>query len=368
MTIRDVPVAQIKPAAYNPRVPLQRGDPAYERLRRSIDTFGAVEPMVWNERTGNLVGGHVRFSILRERGDAAVTVSVVDLSERDEKVLNLALNRHAGEWDYPALAEMIRDLEANAADLDVAGFTEADLAKLVTWTPADDAAIGADADPGPRKHLRIETVAVTALRPHPRNYLTHPPDQLAHLVASIRQHGYYRNIVIARDGTVLAGHGVLDAVRAMGWETVPVIRLDVAADEPRALKVLTGDNATRHLAEVDDRALSELLREVKDTDLEGLLGTGFDEAMLANLIFVTRPASEIRSHDAAAEWVGLPGYDNPGDAITITLHFRTAEDRAACLELLALDKTVGPRGHSAWWPPKERNDRTSLRFESGAAE
>ncbi|MFK4171103.1 hypothetical protein ACI2LM_33205 [Paenibacillus lautus] len=57
MDIRVIPIDQINAAAYNPRVNLQPGDPEYEKLKRSIEEFGYVEPIVWNERTGNMVGG-----------------------------------------------------------------------------------------------------------------------------------------------------------------------------------------------------------------------------------------------------------------------------------------------------------------------
>ena len=56
MEIRRVPAHLLNPAAYNPRKDLQPGDPEYEKLGRSIERFGYVEPIVWNERTGNVVG------------------------------------------------------------------------------------------------------------------------------------------------------------------------------------------------------------------------------------------------------------------------------------------------------------------------
>ncbi len=208
----------------------------------------------------------------------------------------------------------------------------------------------------------LEAVAIAELRSHPRNYRAHPEDQIDHLVESIREHGLYRNVVIAREGTILAGHGVVQAVRKMGLEQVPVIRLDVAPNEPRALKVLAGDNEIGHLGEIDDRALSEILKEIKDTDIDGLLGTGYDEMMLANLVFITRPAGEIRDFNEAAEWVGMPEYDAiPGDW-KIIVSFRNEKDRADFATLLGLRFTDKTR--SIWWPPKEIDDVSSIRFEA----
>jgi len=96
LNIRKIPISKIKPAAYNPRKSLLPGDPEYEKLLKSIDEFDCVEPLVWNRRSGNLVGGHQRLKILAARGDTEVMCSVVDLSPEREKALNLALNRISG--------------------------------------------------------------------------------------------------------------------------------------------------------------------------------------------------------------------------------------------------------------------------------
>jgi ParB-like chromosome segregation protein Spo0J len=71
----------------------------------------------------------------------------------------------------------------------------------------------------------VEMVPIDELRPHPRNYRVHPEDQLAHVEHSMRTNGVYRNVVAARDGTILAGHGVVLAARKIGLAEVPVDRL-----------------------------------------------------------------------------------------------------------------------------------------------
>jgi hypothetical protein len=208
--------------------------------------------------------------------------------------------------------------------------------------------------------LAVEDVALTALRSHPRNYKTHPDDQLAHLQESIREHGLYRNIVVARDNTILAGHGVVAAARRMGYETVPVVRLDLAPEEPRALKVLAGDNEVMHLGERDDRALSELLKEIKDTDLDGLLGTGYDEMMLATLALVTRPESEIKDFDEAAHWAGMPGYAPEAEPPSILVKFGSESDRDDFVRRLGL--RLGENARQTWWPPRGQDDVAAVRI------
>lgn len=58
MEIQTLKAEQLKPADYNPRRDLQPEDAEYQKLRRSIEEFGYLEPIIWNERTGNVVVGH----------------------------------------------------------------------------------------------------------------------------------------------------------------------------------------------------------------------------------------------------------------------------------------------------------------------
>ena len=139
--------------------------------------------------------------------------------------------------------------------------------------------------------LPVETLSIANLKAHPRNYRGHPEDQIEHLRASIRENGMYRNVVIASDGTILAGHGITTAATAEGLSEVPCIRMPFGPDDPAALKILVGDNELGLRAEPDDRALSMILKDLRDADpTAGLTGTGYDDAMLASLLFVTRDA------------------------------------------------------------------------------
>lgn len=137
MEIQTVQISKIKPALYNPRIDLQPGDPQYENIRRSIEEFGAVEPLVWNKRTGNLVGGHQRLKILKEQGLKEVEVSVVDLDDTKEKVLNIALNKALGDWDNAKLKDLLQELDTGEIDITLTGFDNDELEKLMTEFYAD---------------------------------------------------------------------------------------------------------------------------------------------------------------------------------------------------------------------------------------
>ena len=85
-------------------------------------------------------------------------------------------------------------------------------------------------------------LAELVMKPHPRNYKQHPPEQIEHIMRSIEEHGFIRPVVVARDYTILAGHGLVQAARQLGRTRVPVMQLDLDPDDPRALKLLVADN------------------------------------------------------------------------------------------------------------------------------
>ncbi|MEA4865013.1 MAG: ParB N-terminal domain-containing protein, partial [Sphaerochaeta sp.] len=107
MTIETKHINDLLPADYNPRKDLKSGDAEYEKLKRSIEQFGYVEPVIWNRTTGRVVGGHQRLKVLRDAGHTELECVVVDLSEDKEKALNIALNKISGEWDKDKLALLI---------------------------------------------------------------------------------------------------------------------------------------------------------------------------------------------------------------------------------------------------------------------
>lgn len=113
-------IADMERATYNPRVELRPGDEEYEALKKSIQRFGLVEPIVWNERTNRVVGGHQRLTVEEDLGHDEVDVSVVNLDELKEKELNIALNKTGGRWDNEKLGALFEDLGDRATET---GFT-----------------------------------------------------------------------------------------------------------------------------------------------------------------------------------------------------------------------------------------------------
>lgn len=128
MELIEKRLEDLKEAAYNPRVQLQPGMPEYEKLKASITAFGDVEPIVWNKRSRNVVGGHQRLTVLKSMGIETALVSVVDLSDTEEKMLNIALNKIKGDWDKGKLEELLSGFDQSEAF--VAGFDPDEIALL----------------------------------------------------------------------------------------------------------------------------------------------------------------------------------------------------------------------------------------------
>lgn len=124
-----MPIKDLKPAAFNPR---KISPTAQKALATSIKRFGLVQPIIYNKKTGNVVGGHQRLDILKANKETSVDVIEVELSAADEKALNIALNNIGGEWDYDKLQDILQDLGKQHYKMDVLGFTAEELSSLIT--------------------------------------------------------------------------------------------------------------------------------------------------------------------------------------------------------------------------------------------
>lgn len=137
MIIEKIKVEQLIPADYNPRKDLQPGDSEYEKIKRSLEEFGYVDPVIWNKTTGRVVGGHQRLKVLASMGRTEVECVVVELNEEKEKALNVALNKISGDWDKEKLALLMTDLDAADFDVSLTGFDAAEIDDLFKDTLRD---------------------------------------------------------------------------------------------------------------------------------------------------------------------------------------------------------------------------------------
>ena len=141
MESKVMKLADITPAEYNPRVALTESDFEYQALKASIDEFGLVVPLIVNERTGNLVSGHQRLTVMQAKGVEETEVVVIDMEPEKEKALCIAMNKISGEWDYGKLADIMEELQEADLDTTMTGFSDSEIASLLGEIDEADAGI-----------------------------------------------------------------------------------------------------------------------------------------------------------------------------------------------------------------------------------
>ena len=133
-TTETIHRSAFKNAPYNPRYLSER---ARVKLKESLQRVGLVQPIVWNRRTGNIVGGHQRLKqidALEGKQDYSLTVAVLDVDEKRERELNVLLNNQevAGEWDMEKLKALLQE----EVDLLNTGFDQAEFMKMFGEAPS----------------------------------------------------------------------------------------------------------------------------------------------------------------------------------------------------------------------------------------
>lgn len=127
--VQEVHRRTLVAAPYNPR---KISDTEKSKLKAAIKRHGFVEPVVWNKRTGHLVSGHQRISIMDTimgSEDYTLSVSVIDVDDKREREINVLLNNtHAmGSFDMDMLKSVFDDPLVSVVG---SGFSQSDMMQL----------------------------------------------------------------------------------------------------------------------------------------------------------------------------------------------------------------------------------------------
>ena len=114
-------INELRYADYNPRKKLTPEDKEYQKIKRSIEEFGYVDPIIIN-KDNTIIGGHQRVTVLKDLGYEEINVIQIDIDKTKEKALNIALNKITGSWDYALLGDLLLDLDSLNYDLEITGF------------------------------------------------------------------------------------------------------------------------------------------------------------------------------------------------------------------------------------------------------
>lgn len=146
MSFDKIKITDIKPAEYNPR---KMSNDEYNKLSKSIDEFGLVDPIIINLKNNRIIGGHQRYDVLMEEyvgdnekyselfliklGDIGWVFPTDELELDDlrkEKALNIALNKISGMWENEQLEHLLIDLDIDGFDVSLTGFDNLDMKNL----------------------------------------------------------------------------------------------------------------------------------------------------------------------------------------------------------------------------------------------
>lgn len=126
LTIQNVKIDQLKVNEENPRI---ISDSEFDHLVESIRSHTLLLPLIVNSnptRNNIIISGHQRLKAAVKLGHKTVPVIFVNLSEKDERAVNLKMNRISGEFDIELLKEFF-----SVEELLASGFDDTDLS--VIW-------------------------------------------------------------------------------------------------------------------------------------------------------------------------------------------------------------------------------------------
>lgn len=132
MILKKIKLSELHEAAYNPRT---IDDESLASLKKSMDEFGYIQPIIWNEKTGNVVSGHQRLKIIKSEKPTPkeVEVIVVNMDEVKEKAAVLTFNKVGGEWDQNKLSDLLGQIQGLDDDfLGLTGFSNNEITNLLS--------------------------------------------------------------------------------------------------------------------------------------------------------------------------------------------------------------------------------------------
>lgn len=133
MNLKKLKIGDLKMATYNPRKELTEKDKEYQKIKNSIIEFGYVTPIIVNSDM-TVISGHQRLKVLKDLKYEDIDCIIVKFDKNKEKLLNIALNKISGEWDYRKLESIFNELENSNVDLSLTGFDDKEIEKFVKET------------------------------------------------------------------------------------------------------------------------------------------------------------------------------------------------------------------------------------------
>ena len=204
--------------------------------------------------------------------------------------------------------------------------------------------------------MQIEYRRAVDLTPYPNNSRTHSQEQIDQIAGSIQEFGFTNPILIDEDSEIIAGHGRLEAAKALGMDEVPTIVLEGLTDSQKRAYVIA-DNKLALNAGWNEALLRQEIMDLQELDFDISL-TGFTEAELLNILL----EKEEGETDPYEEWEGMPEFDQKDEQSYrhVIVHFETPDDAAEFFSIIGQSDTGKTK--SIWFPEQQRMDTESKRY------
>src|ERR1700722_1523725 len=149
--------------------------------------------------------------------------------------------------------------------------------------------------------LEVTYLPTTSLKPHPKNPRVHTDKQVGQIAQSIEAFGFNVPVLVDDRHNVVAGHGRMLAARKLGWNTVPVIKLNHLT-ESQYSAFLIGDNRLTENSSWNERLLGEQLKVLSELELDfDLEAIGFEVHEIGLLIDGLNTVAEADPDDRLPE-------------------------------------------------------------------
>ncbi len=175
---------------------------------------------------------------------------------------------------------------------------------------------------------------IETLIPYARNARTHSDAQIAQIAASIKEFGFLAPIIIAKDNTILCGHGRFYAAQKLGLKKVPCIKEEYLSETQRRAYIIA-DNKLSLNAGWNDELLAVELADLQGEDFDLSL-LGFDDSEIAD-IFEEKTASSAKDDDYdLSEALEKASFVQRGDIWTVGKHRLMCGDATSSEDVIAL--------------------------------
>lgn len=133
--VEYIDINKLKPYEKNPR---KISDQEMQKLKRSINEFGFVDPVIVRRKDKVIISGHQRIEAAKELEIKTVPVIFITIDDQRISLLNMALNKISGDWDNDKLSDLFNELKPLDIDLELSGFDMSEIDRMLSNMDYDD--------------------------------------------------------------------------------------------------------------------------------------------------------------------------------------------------------------------------------------